>query len=67
MDASRSTGWVGVIAIPQYARGRTDAACVGALRQAPDEIATILYRHPEPAIAPADWRSAVHMDMETHR
>ena len=54
MDASRSTGWVGVIAIPQYARGRTDAACVGALRQAPDEIATILYRHPEPAIAPAD-------------
>lgn len=36
------------------ASGRIDAACVGALRQAPDEIATILYRHPEPEVASAD-------------
>ena len=33
------------------AQGQIDGSCVGALRQAPDEIATILYRHPEPDIS----------------
>jgi HD-GYP domain-containing protein (c-di-GMP phosphodiesterase class II) len=36
------------------AGAKIDGACVGALKQATDEIATILYRHPEPPSHPAD-------------
>ncbi len=32
------------------AAGRIDATCVGALRRAPDEISSILFRHPEPPV-----------------
>lgn len=32
------------------AAGKIDATCVGALRRAPDEISSILFRHPEPPV-----------------